>query len=33
MMRQFANDLQSRIDSGTWAEELEEERRIAEEEQ
>lgn len=33
IMRQLANDLQSRIDSGTWAEELEEERRIAEEEQ
>ena len=33
VMKQFADDLQYSLDSGEWAEQLEEERRIAEEEQ
>ncbi|MGC1306874.1 MAG: tetratricopeptide repeat protein [Phormidesmis sp.] len=31
VMRQFADDLQESLDDGSWAEELEEERRIEEE--
>ncbi|MBE9064526.1 hypothetical protein [cf. Phormidesmis sp. LEGE 11477] len=33
IMKQFADDLQYSLDSGEWAEELEEERRIAEEQE
>ena len=31
--KQFADDLQNALDSGQWAEELEEERRIAKEQE